>query len=670
MRVSTVISVVTLGGCPTGDGDAGLDAVSSDDGAAACGAGDEISYYADVDGDLHGDPDTMVMGCEPPTGFVPVGDDCNDASAAVHPGRVEICDGLDNDCNDTVDDAAVDVKIWYVDVDLDGFGVDSNATALSCDQPDGMVDNAMDCDDSTDERAPGLEEVCDGIDNDCDEDVDIDAVGQAFWVDTDGDGYGDGAFPAIDACEAPYGYVDDSSDCDDDDVDINPLGVEICGDNVDNDCFDGDEACASGEYLLDPLAFNPPQTMLGTGYFGVSVEIADVTGDGIDDLIVGASSYLGNGGALIYAGESGFTLPPSFTAADIIIDGLGGEAGRQMSTGNMNGDQYTDLLIGTGYHGVGGYAFMGPLTESAYGFTWADVHIDHGGTNNVHLLGDISGDGIDDIGCGFADFTGGTYRNGKVTTMFGESGMSGAFDCAEPDVWELEIHGPHVSYLGGQVAPLGDINGDAENDFGAIASEAGGYGYAFYGSTKGSWQTSDIAALTVTGANISTMSRSAGDVNGDTYSDVVLGAWGWDLSPQALDAGAVGIFYMPSPDASLAFSEADVLIQGDELAGHLGKNVDLVDFNGDGHADIVFSARDRGYDGSENTGSTYLVYGGPNLPAEIRVEDADLVFRGTLPEGLSGYGFAVGDLDNDGLKDFAIGAPGADTVYVMLGSQL
>jgi len=59
----------------------------------------EHPYYADADGDGFGDPGNVVYACNPPQGYVDNGDDCNDADMSVHPGALEICDGLDNDCD-------------------------------------------------------------------------------------------------------------------------------------------------------------------------------------------------------------------------------------------------------------------------------------------------------------------------------------------------------------------------------------------------------------------------------------------------------------------------------------------------------------------------------------------------------------------------------------------
>ena len=107
--------------------------------------------YADADGD----------------GFdTGEGGDCDDGSSAVFPGGIEVCDGLDNDCNGTADDDAVDPVTFYADEDGDGVG-DASSSIDACSAPAGYVDDSGDCDDGDADVFPGADELCDGLDNDC-----------------------------------------------------------------------------------------------------------------------------------------------------------------------------------------------------------------------------------------------------------------------------------------------------------------------------------------------------------------------------------------------------------------------------------------------------------------------------------------------------------------------
>lgn len=106
-------------------------------------------------------------------------------SSGVGSDEVELCDGLDNDGDGQVDEDAEDARVWFADVDGDGFGDAANSTR-SCVAPDGFVDEGGDCDDLDLGAFPGATERCDGIDSNCDGDA-TDA-GTATFVDADGNG--------------------------------------------------------------------------------------------------------------------------------------------------------------------------------------------------------------------------------------------------------------------------------------------------------------------------------------------------------------------------------------------------------------------------------------------------------------------------------------------------
>ena len=188
-------------------------------------------WYRDQDQDGYGDPGVTVLACERPDGWVAEAGDCDDNRATVAPGLAEVCDGLDNDCNGSIDEG-LEEKRWFRDSDGDGFG-DPGQLLIACAQPPGHVDNADDCNDAAKEISPTAGEVCNGIDDDCDGKID-EEVGPFFFRDADKDGYGDEQV-SLQACSQPDGYVNNSDDCDDTRHEARPGAAEICN-GRDDDC--------------------------------------------------------------------------------------------------------------------------------------------------------------------------------------------------------------------------------------------------------------------------------------------------------------------------------------------------------------------------------------------------------------------------------------------------
>jgi hypothetical protein len=180
-------------------------------------------------------------------------DDCDDQNNTIYPDAVEVCDGLDNDCDGEIDEDATEAGTWYPDGDGDGFGTTDGAI-VSCDPPEGYANQSGDCDDADPLISPLGCEVCDELDNDCDGEIDEDAMdAESLWVDADGDGYGDPDSP-VDACPDD-GLVDDDTDCDDADPDVNPGAIDDWYDDVDSDC--------DGESNPDVCDEDPPGGELG-----------------------------------------------------------------------------------------------------------------------------------------------------------------------------------------------------------------------------------------------------------------------------------------------------------------------------------------------------------------------------------------------------------------------
>ncbi len=195
---------------------------------------DAATWYTDADADRFGDASSWIFSCYAPSGAVSNALDCDDTDASVWPGAPEYCDGIDSDCDGFVDDAALDALIWYADTDADAYG-DPTLPTTDCTAPSGTVANSEDCDDADAAINPAAAEICDGLDNNCDGQVDIGATDAATWyLDADGDGYGNSRVSA-EECTAPAGYLADATDCDDVNRSTYPGAAEYC-DGVDNNC--------------------------------------------------------------------------------------------------------------------------------------------------------------------------------------------------------------------------------------------------------------------------------------------------------------------------------------------------------------------------------------------------------------------------------------------------
>ncbi|MAG60346.1 hypothetical protein CL619_01030 [archaeon] len=179
--------------------------------------------------------------------------DCDDTNYDISPIGIEVCDDLDNDCNGVIDEAGGD--LYHLDSDGDGFG--GKETHDFCNPEFGYVLNDDDCNDEDVNVNPAATEICDGIDNDCN--GEIDEVGSEWYLDSDGDGFGDVNNSQFD-CDKPDGYVDDLTDCDDGNELVFPGAEEVCN-LLDDDC--------EGTIDLDPnTGFSVcPEFPATTGYW-------------------------------------------------------------------------------------------------------------------------------------------------------------------------------------------------------------------------------------------------------------------------------------------------------------------------------------------------------------------------------------------------------------------
>lgn len=232
------------------------DALDNDcDGEVDVNATDGLIAY--VDADLDGYGGEKVISCTAVDGAVATGGDCDDSSVIVSPAGVEVCNLSDDDCDGATDEPdAEGAAIWYLDQDFDGYGVSTLITS-ACAAPAGFAATADDCDDADPARSPGEIEHCDGIDEDCDEQIDDTPVdGRWTFSDADGDGFGAGEGTV--ACGESAGITFMNGDCDDGNTARNPATAEL-DNQQDDDCdiLVDEDFWAVGDVVVTEIARQP-----------------------------------------------------------------------------------------------------------------------------------------------------------------------------------------------------------------------------------------------------------------------------------------------------------------------------------------------------------------------------------------------------------------------------
>jgi hypothetical protein len=424
--------------------------------------------------------------------------------------------------------------------------------------------------------------------------------------------------------------------------------------------------------------------------FGLAVAAAgDVDGDRYDDLVIGAAGYPGGsnyGVAYLYRGSAaGLAAAPAWSASG---ESAGSYFGAAVApAGDVNGDGLADLAVGAyGYSSYRGRVYL--YYGRSPGGLGAEPAFTASGDNPADYLGwslgtagDVNGDGYSDLAAGAWGYDApGRANAGRVSVYYGSvAGLGGSA--------ALTITGVYTNaYFGTAVATAGDVNGDGYADLLAGASgynTSAGQASLYFGSAAGlvvtpTWSAAGRRASDHFGAALGT----AGDVNGDGYSDLVVGAWGYDEpgnepgDPPKINAGRAYVYHgaASGPSPTFGWSQA-----GENAGDSFGAVVAMAgDVNGDGYSDLVVGA--DGYGGGQ--GKVYLYYGSS---AGFTVGEADWTATGVDADNLpfffgDRYGHSVaaaGDVNGDGYGDLVVGAWGYDgdgkedagIVYLYYGSS-
>ena len=615
-------------------------------------------WRLDADGDGYGRQDTIEAetACTAPDRHVADASDCDDGDPDVHPGADELCDEVDNDCDGELDeDDATDAPIFYTDADGDGYG-DPKAPVAACSQPSGAVDDATDCDDALYFTHPDADEHCDDRDNDCDGSVDEDALDAWTWyLDADGDGWGDEESVAQD-CDQPSGYVEEPLDCDDGDAAVAPDLDEICSNGVDDDCDGGANDC--GVWGLHDVEADAAVVLRGLAEvdgLGQALAAGDLDGDGGIDLVAGAP---GADAAYVVSGTSLGELDADAAWAELVGTG-GTEAGAALWAGELTGDVTVDLSVGA----------------------WADdggaIHVESVGAG-TSTLGSLTLGDLDAAMAGYALGGGDLTGDGQADLLVGAPGYSvggdatgAAFVVAGPVTGgDLEdgvgIEGTtDGSQVGTAVAVVPDFDGDGVDELlvgGPGWGTNTGRAWMLLGGTLSDGDVSDADATfqgESSGGETGASVAGAGDVDGDGYGDVLIGAPG-------TSSHAGRAYFVRGPNtgnldlgsATSIFSSADTAASSGSAVAGLG------DVDGDGYDDVAI--------GSAGLGDVHVMFGPVSGTIQLAFSNGTAT-GAALGEAVLG----AGDVDGDGYDDLWLGAPEDDTsatdagsAYLLLGGGL
>ena len=444
-----------------------------------------------------------------------------------------------------------------------------------------------------------------------------------------------------------------------------------------------DDSDATYPLLVDPILSTPSWTAEGNqagAEFGYSVAAAgDINNDGFGDLLVGARRFdngeADEGMAFLYLGSpTGPSLVADWTAEGNQPNARFGQ--RVAGLGDVNGDGFKDVAVSAHFYDNpepdegAVFIFLGSAAglPAAPNMVLSSGQVQARFGSAMSAAGDVNSDGFDDLVVGALLFDNGEGNEGRAYVFAGSpTGIN------PTPLW---IYEPNQSEarLGDSVDYAGDVNGDGFDDvivgapnFDNAVIDAGA-AFVFFGSPTGPSLVPDWS-FEGTGAvdKLGLMVAGAGDVNGDGFADVITGASGFDNENG--NEGVAYIFFGSNAGPSLT---PDWIAEGNQQNAEFGVTVGTAgDANGDGFADVLVGSFKYDFD-ITNEGGVFLYLGGPEGPSTIPA----LVFEGDQVEPeLGGSLTSAGDLNGDGNTEFVIGAPefdngetGEGAAFVFFGS--
>lgn len=400
-------------------------------------------------------------------------------------------------------------------------------------------------------------------------------------------------------------------------------------------------------------------------FFGIAVATAgDVNGDGYSDVIVGASNYdngeTDEGRAFLFLGSaSGLAANASWMAE-------GNQAGcnfgnRVAAAGDVNNDGFDDVVVVATSYDSGqtdegkAYLYLGASGGLSAAPSWTAEGNQTGALlgQSVGAAGDVNGDGYGDLIVGVRSWDGDLANEGRALVYHGS-----ASGLAINPIWVIEGNQAGAE-LGYASAGAGDVNGDGFADVivGAYLYDNGqsneGLVGVFHGSASGlSFATNWTAESNQASAWFGGRVGTAGDVNDDGYDDVIIGARLYDNGET--DEGGVFAYY---GSASGLSATASWVAEGNQAGASLGRWLGTADdVNGDGYADVILGA--FAFDNGETDEGRVFVYTG-----SVSGLSASAIWTVESDQSNAQLGYSVGtagDVNGDGYSDVIIGAYGYD----------